>query len=95
MHQGLQRSGHEAVIDEDVFLDAELAILLFEIAGTIVLHAMTQYQVLALAGAQIGSAWTEPALSKARFNVVGAQRLWATAKRRRSSTVVGIPGFVT
>jgi hypothetical protein len=46
VHQRLQRSGHEAVIDEDVFLDAELAIPPFEIAGSVVLHTMTQHQVL-------------------------------------------------
>jgi hypothetical protein len=33
MYPRLQRSGHEAVIDEHFFLDAELAIPLFEIAG--------------------------------------------------------------
>jgi hypothetical protein len=31
---------------EDVFLYAELAIPAFEITGTVVLHAMAQYQVL-------------------------------------------------
>jgi hypothetical protein len=46
MHQRLQRSGHEAVIDEKVFLDAEGCIAAFEIAGMIILHAMAKDEIL-------------------------------------------------
>jgi len=46
MHQRLQLAGDEAVGDEEVFLDAELGIAPFEIAGVIALHAMAEDQVL-------------------------------------------------
>jgi hypothetical protein len=46
MHERLHFPGHEAVIDEEVFFDAELLVAAFEIAGTIIFHAMTQNQIL-------------------------------------------------
>src|SRR5713101_7850295 len=46
MHQRMYRASHEAVVDEEIFLDAELRVAAFEIAGAIILDAMAQYQVL-------------------------------------------------
>src|SRR5690242_16454275 len=46
MHQRLQRPCYKAVVDEEVFLDAELRITALEIAIAIVLNAMSQHQVL-------------------------------------------------
>ena len=46
MHQRLYGARHEAVVDEEIFLDVELRVAAFEVAGTVVLDAMTQYQVL-------------------------------------------------
>jgi len=42
----------------------------------------------ARAGARIGSAWTKPNVSMARFSVVGPNRLRPTAKLRRSLSVM-------
>ena len=46
VHQRRDVSGDEAVVDEDVFLDAERRIQPLEIAGAVVDGAMTQRQVL-------------------------------------------------
>ncbi len=46
VHQRVDGSCHEAVDDEEVLLDAELRVEAFEVAGTVVLHAVAQYQVL-------------------------------------------------
>src|SRR5450631_4021071 len=46
MHERLQSPGHKTVVDEEIFVDAELCVAAFEIAGAVVLDAMTQDQVL-------------------------------------------------
>ena len=54
MHQGLHFPGHEAVIDEEVLLHAELCIAAFKIAGAVVFDAMAEYQVLCAGGRSRG-----------------------------------------
>src|SRR5437588_7371269 len=46
MHQRLYRSRNETVDDEVILFDVQLHIQAFEVAGTVVLDAMTQRQVL-------------------------------------------------
>src|SRR5579872_2609761 len=46
MHQREDLTRHEAVVDEEVFLDAERSIAALEIAGSVVLHAMPQREIL-------------------------------------------------
>src|SRR5690349_10315861 len=46
MHQLLHRPCHKSVVDEEIFLDAELRIAALEIAIAIVSNAMAQHQVL-------------------------------------------------
>ena len=50
MHQRLKSSGHETVVDEEILIDAELHVAAFEVAGTVILHAMAQDQVLRAGG---------------------------------------------
>jgi hypothetical protein len=45
MHQRLQESGYEAIVDEKVFLDAEFHVVALKIAGMVILHPMAQDQV--------------------------------------------------
>jgi hypothetical protein len=46
MHQRLNGSGYEAVVDEEIFFDVELRVVAFKVAGTVVLHAMAEDQIL-------------------------------------------------
>src|SRR5579864_2757902 len=46
MHQRMNRARHEAVVDEEVFLDAEFRVAALEIAGAVILDAMAQNQIL-------------------------------------------------
>ena len=46
MHQGLHGTGQETVIDEEVFVNIEVGILSFQIAGAIAGHSMAQSEVL-------------------------------------------------
>ena len=46
MHQRVQLARDEAVVDEEVLLDAEPCVAAFEVAGPVVLDAMAQGQVL-------------------------------------------------
>ena len=46
MHQRLQGSGYESIVDEKVFLDAEFRVVALKIAGAVILHTMAQNQVL-------------------------------------------------
>ena len=46
MHQRLERSSHESVIDEDVLFDRQRGILLLEIAGAITMDTKTERQIL-------------------------------------------------
>ena len=46
MHQLVHSAGDEAVVDEDVLFDVECRIIPLEIAGTIVLDAVAERQVL-------------------------------------------------
>src|SRR6267142_3276755 len=50
MHQRPYRARHEAIGDEVVLLDVELRVAAFEVAGTVVLYAMAEYQVLRARG---------------------------------------------
>src|SRR6185295_4786000 len=46
MHQRLYRARDEAVVDEEVFLDIERGVSAFQIAGPVILDAMSERQVL-------------------------------------------------
>src|ERR1700693_1861298 len=46
MHQRLQRSGNEAVVDEDIFFNTEFLETAFEIAIAVILDSMAQHQIL-------------------------------------------------
>src|SRR5260370_36701414 len=50
VHERLNRLCHEPVHDEEVFLDVQLRIEPFEIAGVIIFCAMAQYKVLGTRG---------------------------------------------
>jgi hypothetical protein len=50
MHQRLYRSREETVHDKEILFDAEAWVQAFEIAGMVILNAMTQYQVLSTSG---------------------------------------------
>src|SRR5438093_1304406 len=45
MHQRVQGSRHEAVVDEDVLLDVEGRVETFEVAGAVTLDAVSQGQI--------------------------------------------------
>src|SRR5262245_32623810 len=46
MHQGLHGASKEAVVDEEVLVNIEVAIPSLQIAGAISLHSMAERQVL-------------------------------------------------
>src|ERR1051326_7790153 len=46
MHQFLNSTGDEPIVDEEIFVDIELLVLTFEVACTIVFYSMAQDQVL-------------------------------------------------
>src|SRR5260370_32625083 len=46
MHQRLYRSREETVHDKEILFEAESWVQAFEIAGMVILNAMTQYQIL-------------------------------------------------
>ena len=50
MHQRVQGSRHEAVVDEDVLLDVEGRVETFEVAGAVTLDAVSQGQILRARG---------------------------------------------
>src|SRR6266480_4883135 len=50
MHQCLYRSCEKTVHDKEILFDAESWVQAFEIAGMVILNAMTQYQVLSTSG---------------------------------------------
>ena len=50
MHQGMYRAGDEAIVDEEVFLDAELGVATFEVAGSVIFDAMAQDEILRASG---------------------------------------------
>ena len=50
MHQRLYRSREKTVHDKEILFDAEPWVQAFEIAGMVILNAMTQYQVLGTSG---------------------------------------------
>ena len=50
MNERLNRSCHEPVHDEEVFLNVQFRIEPFEIAGVIILCAVAQYKVLRTRG---------------------------------------------
>ena len=54
MHERLYASRKKTVHDKEILFDAELWVQPFEIAGMIILNAMTQYQVLGTSG---GTDW--------------------------------------
>src|SRR5215472_15424229 len=43
MHQRVDRACHKAVVDEEVFFDAEMRVAALEIANAVVLDPVTQY----------------------------------------------------
>ena len=89
VHQRLHGARQEAVVDEEVFFDRRAAGS--GARGRRRGSPSTRWRSVrscARAGARIGSACTKPSLSIARFRVVGANRLRATANRRRSSSVI-------
>src|SRR3954452_16371152 len=46
VHQLVHRSRHKTVIDEKVFFNSELCVARFEIAGAIIIDALTKNQIL-------------------------------------------------
>ena len=50
MHQRLERAGDEAIVDEEILLDAELRIAALEVARAVLPHAMAQHEVLSARG---------------------------------------------
>lgn len=90
IHKAGQRTNHEAVVDDDVLLNAESPVAAFEVARAVAFDAMAQHQVLSAKGARIGSACRKPSLWRACFSVVGGKRLLA-ANRRRSSREISMP----
>jgi hypothetical protein len=46
MHQGLDLSRHETVIDEKIFMNVKFFVVVFEVSGSIIFHAVTQDQIL-------------------------------------------------
>src|ERR1700730_3189747 len=46
MHQRMNRARHEAVVDEEIFLDAEFGVAPLEIASAVIFDAMAQNQIL-------------------------------------------------
>jgi len=50
MHQRLYRSREETVHEKEILFDTESWVQAFEIAGMVILNAMTQYQVLSTSG---------------------------------------------
>jgi hypothetical protein len=50
MHERLNLCGHETVVDEKIFVDAELGVATFEIACPVTFHAVTQNQILGACG---------------------------------------------
>ena len=50
MHQRLYAPGDKTVHDKEILFDAKSWIQAFEIAGMVILNAMTQYQVLSTSG---------------------------------------------
>ena len=50
MHERLDGTCYEAVVNEEVFLDTEFRVALFEVAGTVVRDTMTKDQVLSARG---------------------------------------------
>ena len=50
MHQRLYRPCEKTVHDKKILFDAESWVQAFEIAGLVILNAMTQYQVLSTSG---------------------------------------------
>ena len=67
VHQPLHRRGHEAVVDEDVLLDAERRVAAFEVAGAVALDAVAQRRILrARRRANLGRPARTPAYPSAR-----------------------------
>ena len=46
MHQGLDLSRHETVIDEEIFTNIQFFVMAFEVSGSIIPHPVTQDQIL-------------------------------------------------
>jgi len=93
MHQRLQTTRYEAVVDEKVFLNIERCVAMFEVTGAIVSDSMAKDQILSARGARIGSACTNPIRCNARLSVVGVEKLRATVNHRRSSAVISMPEY--
>ena len=46
MHQGVNFGSDESIVDEKIFVDAELRVAAFKIAGPIVCDSVAQCQIL-------------------------------------------------
>ena len=46
VHQRLQRAGDESIVHENILVNVEPAVVTFEIAGAIAVHAVTKRQIL-------------------------------------------------
>jgi hypothetical protein len=46
MQERMRVARQESIVDKEVFFDRELWIMTFKVASTIVMHAMTQDQIL-------------------------------------------------
>ena len=79
MHQALRGPRQDAVVDEEVFFDGESRVACFEVAGSVIVDAMAEREVLRPGWRRIGSTWTKPSLAMARGKVVGLKRLRAIA----------------
>ena len=89
VHQRGNVSGDEAVVDEDVFLDAEGRIQPLEVAGVIADGAMTQRQILGPRRRADRIRLHESQPPQRVFQRDGGNRLRATANRRRWSRPIG------
>ena len=87
MHERLDGTGHKAVVDEEVLLNAELGVAAFEVAITVVLNTMAQHQVLSARGGadRVGLDETEP-LERA-FQRSGCEK--TTGDRKAAQVIEG------
>ncbi len=75
MHQRLNSTRQESVVDEEVLLDAELRVATLEVAGTVALHPVAQDQVLRPRGGANRISLNESKLMKRAFQ----HRRWEKA----------------
>ena len=81
------RARHEAVVDEHVLFDLERRIVPLEVAGTVILDAVPQSQVLRTRRGSDRIGLHEAKGVERADSEAGAGKLRLTANRRRSSRV--------